>query len=67
MGKEPQWTAWKFTILQFKLVKPSPFHTMTHRKKAQLRASIYALSHDIAGGLLLAGLTVVLAFLFSVK
>lgn len=40
---------------------------MTHREKAQLRAFIYALSHDIFGGILLAGLTVALAFLFSVK
>lgn len=40
---------------------------MTKREKAQLRASLYALVHDISGGLLLAGLIVGLAFLFSVK
>lgn len=40
---------------------------MTHRERAKLRASLYAIFHDIAGGILLAGLTVALAFLFSVK
>lgn len=40
---------------------------MTKREKAQIRASLYALAHDLFGGILLAGLTVALAFLFSVK
>lgn len=40
---------------------------MTSRERAQIRASIYSIAHDIAGGLLLAALTVALAFLFSVK
>lgn len=40
---------------------------MTKREKAQIRASLYALAHDLLGGLLLAALTVALAFLFSVK
>lgn len=40
---------------------------MTKRERAKLRASLYSLAHDTFGGLLLAGLTVALAFLFSVK
>lgn len=40
---------------------------MTSRERAKIRASLYSLAHDIAGGLLLAGLIVGLAFLFSVK
>lgn len=40
---------------------------MTKREKAQIRANLYALAHDIFGGILLAALTVGLAFLFSVK
>ena len=40
---------------------------MTSREKAQFRASLYAIAHDITGGILLAALTVALAFLFSVK
>jgi hypothetical protein len=43
----------------------SPY--MTKREKAQFRANLYSLAHDIAGGILLAGLIVALAFLFSVK
>ena len=40
---------------------------MTSREKAQFRASLYALAHDLFGGLLLAVLIVALAFLFSVR
>ena len=40
---------------------------MTHRERAKLRASLYAIVHDLLGGILLAALTVALAFLFSVK
>lgn len=40
---------------------------MTKRERAKLRASLYSIVHDIAGGILLAGLIVGLAFLFSVK
>lgn len=40
---------------------------MTKREKAQIRASLYAIAHDLFGGLLLAALIVALAFLFSVK
>lgn len=40
---------------------------MTSREKAQIRASLYAIVHDIFGGILLAGLTVALAFLLAVK
>jgi len=57
----------KYTIGQFKLVKHSPSLPMTSREKAQLRANLYSLAHDITGGILLAALTVALAFLFSVK
>lgn len=42
-------------------------HNMTKRERAQLRASLYALAHDITGGFLLAALIVALAFLLSVK
>lgn len=40
---------------------------MTKREKAQLRASLYSIVHDLIGGLMLAALIVALAFLFSVK
>lgn len=40
---------------------------MTSRERAKLRASLYALVHDLFGGILLAVLTVALAFLFSIK
>ncbi len=40
---------------------------MTKREKAQLRASLYSIAHDLLGGLLLAGLIVALAFLFSIR
>lgn len=40
---------------------------MTKREKAQIRASLYSIAHDLFGGILLAGLIVGLAFLFSVK
>lgn len=40
---------------------------MTKRERAKIRASLYSLAHDLLGGLLLAGLTVALAFLLAVK
>ena len=44
-----------------------PSHAMTSREKAKIRASLYAIAHDLFGGLLLAVLIVALAFLFSVR
>jgi hypothetical protein len=40
---------------------------MTRSQKHALRANLYALAHDLFGGILLAGLTVALAFLLAVK
>lgn len=40
---------------------------MTSRERAKIRASLYAIAHDLLGGILLAVLTVALAFLLSVK
>lgn len=40
---------------------------MTKRERAKLRASLYSIAHDLFGGLLLAALTVALAFLLAVK
>lgn len=53
------------SILHADKLNLSPY--MTSRERAQLRANLYALAHDLIGGILLAGLTVGLAFLFSVK
>ena len=40
---------------------------MTRKERAQFRANLYALAHDLAGGILIAALVVLLSFLFAIR